>query len=119
MAVTRGQRWRMAFLALALVVTGLLSAGVVWVVQGGLDDFVRRKLIAELERQTDVRAEIDDLRVHLFSTSAEAGRIACFLPGDAQPFFTADRLTAEINVESLWRQAFSLRHLTLDRPALT
>ncbi len=119
MAVTRGQRWRMAFLGLALVITGLLSAGVVWLVQGGLDDFVRRKLIAELERQTDVRAEIGDLRVHLFSTSAEAGRIACFLPGDAQPFFTADRLTAEIHVESLWRQAFSLRHLTLDRPALT
>ncbi len=119
MAVTRGQRWRMAFLGLALVITGLLSAGVVWLVQGGLDDFVRRKLIAELERQTDVRAEIGDLRVHLFSTSAEAGRIACFLPGDAQPFFTADRLTAEIHVESLWRQAFSLRHLTIDRPALT
>lgn len=118
MAVTRGKRWRLAFLGLALVITGLFSAGVVWVVQGGLDGFVRRTLIAELERQTDVRAEIGDLRVHLFSTSAEARRIACFLPGDAQPFFTADRLAAEIHVESLWRQAFSLRHLALDRPTL-
>lgn len=118
MALTRGQRWRMAFLGLALIVTGLLGAGVLWLVQGGLDNFVRRRLIAELERQTDVRAEIGDLHVHLFSTSAEARRIACFLPGDAQPFFTADRLAAEINLESFWRQAFSLRYLAIDRPVL-
>ncbi len=118
MALTRGQRWRMAFLGLALIVTGLLGAGVLWLVHGGLDNFVRRRLIAELERQTDVRAEIGDLHVHLFSTSAEARRIACFLPGDAQPFFTADRLAAEINLESFWRQAFSLRYLAIDRPVL-
>ncbi|MGQ9896998.1 MAG: translocation/assembly module TamB domain-containing protein [Acidobacteriota bacterium] len=118
MTVTRGQRWRMAFLGSALIVAGLLSAGVIWLIQGGLNDFVRRKLIAELECQTDVRASIGDLQVHLFTTSAEARQLALFLPGDTRPFFTADRLVAEINVQSFWQQAFSLRHLAIDRPAL-
>ncbi len=105
-------------LGLALVVTALLTALTVWVTRGGLDDWARRTLIAELERQTDVRADIGELCIHLFSTTVEARRLVCFLPGDTEPFLTADRLTAEIAVESLWRRRFSLRQAALDHPVL-
>ncbi|MCS7078521.1 MAG: translocation/assembly module TamB domain-containing protein [Chloracidobacterium sp.] len=115
----REQTLRLVGLGLALAVVGGLTALTVWVTRGGLDDWARRTLITELERQTDIRADIGELHVHLFSMSVEAVRIACFLPGDAEPFLTADRLTAEIAVESLWRQRFTLRHTALERPKLT
>lgn len=114
----RGRTLRWLGLGLASAVAGLLTGLTLWVTRGGLDDWARRTLVAELERQTDIRAEIGELRIHLFSLSAEAERVACFLPGDAAPFLTAERLTAEIAVESLWRRRFSLRHAALDRPAL-
>ncbi len=118
MTLMRKRTILLALLGMALALSGALALGIRWATTGGLDDWARRRLIAELERQTDIRAEIGELRLHLFSTSVEASRIACFLPGDAEPFLTADRLTAEIAVESLWRQRFSLRQAALDRPAL-
>ncbi|OYT71542.1 MAG: hypothetical protein CFK52_07870 [Chloracidobacterium sp. CP2_5A] len=118
MAFSRGRIIILALLGTLFVLAGALALGVRWVTGGGLDDWARRTLIAELERQTDIRAEIGELRLHLFSTSVEVKRIACFLPGDAEPFLTADRLAAEIAVESLWRQRLSLRQAALDRPTL-
>ncbi|MFQ3588810.1 MAG: translocation/assembly module TamB domain-containing protein [Chloracidobacterium sp.] len=116
--MTRRRIVIIGLLGLTLAMVSLLTWGIVWLNRGGLDDWARRLLIAELERQTDVRAEIGELRVHVFSVSAEARQIACFLPGDTKPFFTADRLAAEVEVESLWRQAFSVRHAALDHPTL-
>ena len=111
--------WKYLLIASGIFLLVFLSA--LWYV--GTDSFqnyVRHKMIAELERITGGHAEIGSLHVIPFRLQVEVRDITVHgkeVSGEA-PLFHADHLYAEMKVVSFLRAEIGFHSLTLENPSV-
>jgi translocation and assembly module TamB len=115
----RRRWWRYLLIAGICAFIALLAAG--WyVTTDSFQSYVRRRLVAELERVTGGRAEIGSFHVIPFRMQVEVrgitvrGREAL----SDIPLFHADHLYAQVKVISFLRAEFGFDSLTLEHPVV-
>jgi translocation and assembly module TamB len=114
------RRWWKYFFMLAGV--GLLGLiGTSWyITTNSFQGYVRRRLVAEVERITGGRAEIGSFHVVPFHMQVEIRNITVHGSEAASdiPLAHADHLVAHVKVISLLRTQFGFHSLTLEHPVI-
>lgn len=104
--------------ALGLVVALLLAVSL-WVSLGGLDDFIKRRLVRDLERM-NVCAEIGDLKLGLrASTVTIEGLVLRVCGSNDEPFARVEKAYVKVDIKDYYQGQFDLRELVLTRPVIT
>jgi len=119
-SATRSRRWWKYGLIVAGV--GLLAvfAGLWYTTTDSFQAYVRRRLIAELERITGGRAQVGSFHVVPFHMQVEVRDVTVHGTEALEdlPLFHADHLFAEVKVISFLRAQFGFHSLTLDHPVI-
>lgn len=113
------RRWK--FLRIAAGVALLLSlAGLWYITTDSFQQYVRRRLIAEVERITGGRAEIGSFHVIPFRMQVEVRDITVHGTEDATevPLAHADSLVAHLKVISFLRAQFGFHSVDLQHPVV-
>jgi translocation and assembly module TamB len=108
------------FLVLAGAGLLLLLAGLWYITTDSFQGYVRRRVVAEVERITGGRAEIGSFHVVPFHMQVEVRDITVH-GGEGSgeiPLAHADHLIAQLKVVSLLRTEFSFHALSLDHPVI-
>src|SRR5580693_6025499 len=95
-------------------------AGLWYTTTDSFQAYVRRRMVAELERITGGRAEIGSFHVVPFHMQVEVRNITVHgreAPTDV-PLVHADHLVAQMKVNSFLRTEFGFHSLTLDHPVV-
>lgn len=111
--------WRYLPFAILLLVLAV-SAGLWYTTTQSFQAYVRRRLIAEVERITGGRAEVGTFHVVPFHLQVEVRNITVHgkeAAGDI-PLAHADSFLAQMKVVSLLRTEFGFTTLTLERPVI-
>ncbi len=118
-AVRPRRRWKYL-----LIVTGtgvlLVLAGLWYTTTDSFQAYVRRRLVAEVERITGGRAEIGSFHVVPFHMQVEVRNITVHgseAPTDV-PLAHADHLVAQMKVNSFLRTEIGFHSLTLEHPVV-
>lgn len=108
-----------------LLITGgvlllIFIAAVYYVTTDSFQNYVRHKMVAELERITGGHAEIGSFHVIPFRMQVEVRNVTVHgsEPSGDVPLFHADHLYAEMKVVSFLRAEFGFHSLTLDHPVV-
>lgn len=115
------RRWKYEYL---LIVAGtgvlLLLAGLWYTTTASFQAYVRRRVVAEVERITGGRAEIGSFHVVPFHLQVEVRNITVHGTEAATdiPLVHADHLVAQMKVISFLRTEFGFYSLTLDHPVV-
>jgi len=107
--------WPAVLLTLVLfAVTGLLLAFEF----GWFDAPIRNAIVSRIQNLTGAQVELDRFHFQLFALRAtlEDFTLHGREPEGTPPLFHADKLVAEIQIDSLWHKKVSLRGLVIDRP---
>ena len=108
------------------VVLGLVLAAVIgvvfWWYQGGLDNYFKKRLIADLA-EMNILAEVDGATIELRPGKVILTDVKLYTPKDvdpatAEPFAMVDQLLAEFEITSLWARTLDIKALTLVQPVL-
>jgi len=113
------RRWRYLLIAFGAVVVALL-AGLWYTTTDSFQAYVRRRMVAELERITGGRAEIGSFHVVPFHMQVEVRDITVHgseAPNDV-PLVHADHLVAQMKVISFLRTEIGFYSLSLDHPVV-
>jgi len=113
------RRWK--YLPIAAGTGLLLLLGGLWyTTTDSFQAYVRRRMVAEVERITGGRAEIGSFHVVPFHMQVEVRDITVHGTESAAdiPFIHADRLVAQMKVVSFLRTEFGFHSLTLDHPVV-
>ena len=117
---TRPPRW-WKFLLLVIAVGLLALLAAIWYsTTNSFQAYVRRRVVAEVERITGGRAEIGSFHVVPFHMQVEVRNIAVHgkeSPADV-PLAHADSLIAKLKVISFLRTEFGFSSVTLERPII-
>ena len=111
--------WKYLLITVAVGVTTLL-AGLWYSTTNSFQAYVRRRMIAEVERITGGRAEIGSFHVVPFHLQVEVRNITVRgkeSPTDV-PLFHADSLLAHLKVISFLRTEFGFYSMTLEHPVV-
>lgn len=111
--------WKFLLLIIAAGLVAILAA--LWYsTTASFQAFVRRRVVAEVERITGGRAEIGSFHVVPFHMQVELRNITVHgkeAPNDA-PLAHADSLVAKLKVISFFRTEFGFYSVVLDHPAI-
>ena len=113
------RRWKYLLIAAGAVVL-LLVVGLWYTTTESFQAYVRRRMVAEVERITGGRAEIGSFHVVPFHLQVEVRNITVHgteAPGDI-PLVHADHLVAQMKVISFLRTEFGFYSLSLDHPVV-
>ena len=116
----RPRRWWKYLLLAGGTAIVLLLAALWYVTTDSFQAYVRRRLVAEVERITGGHAQIGSFHVVPFHMQVEVRDITVHgseAPGDV-PLAHADHLVAQVKVISFLRTEFGFYSLTLDHPVL-
>ncbi len=119
-AARPARRWRKVLLMLAGAAFLSAIALVIYINTESFQSFVRRRLVAEVERITGGRAEIGSVHTVPFRLQAEVRNITVHgreAPTDV-PLAHADRVVARLKVTSLLRSEFAFNGVLLDQPVI-
>ncbi|HWR34666.1 MAG TPA: translocation/assembly module TamB domain-containing protein [Clostridia bacterium] len=107
-----------AVLGLSLLMLVVVAAW--YLTSGRFRDFVRGRLVAQLEQMTGGRVELKTLRWNLSALEVEATDITIhgLESPDELPYAHADRLYARLKIISLLRKEAGLRQITINRPVV-
>ncbi len=113
----RAKRWwkRAALAAL------LAFLAVILVFETGLANrWMRREVIAQIEKMTGGEVELRDFRFHPWSLRAELRELTIHgrEPAGTPPFFHTDFLLVDLRIVSFFGRRIALDQLRLDRPAV-
>ena len=103
-------------LALVIALTVVLGLVAMYVVASGLaDHWARRAIIERLERASGARIELGNVHVEWWNLRVEFDGLTLHgrEPAGTPPLFHADRLRADIHVESFWGRKISLGNMDL------
>jgi translocation and assembly module TamB len=113
------RRWKYLLVALGVVVVAVVGA--FWyATTDSFQAYVRRRMVAEVERITGGRAEIGSFHVVPFHMQVEVRNITVHgseAPTDI-PLVHADHLVAQMKVISFLRAEFGFHSLTLEHPVV-
>lgn len=116
----RLRRW-WKFLLLATVgVVAAVSIGLWYTTTQSFQNYVRRRMVSEIEQMTGGRAELGSFHVVPFHLQVEVRNITVHgkeAPGDI-PLVHADSLVAQMKVVSFLRTEFGFTSLTLGHPRI-
>jgi len=118
-ASRRRRLWKYLLMVFAAGLVAVL-AGLWYTTTDSFQAYVRRRMIAELERITGGRAEIGSFHVVPFHMQVELRDITVHgkeAPTDI-PLVHADHLVAQMKVNSFLRTEFGFHSLTLDHPVV-
>ncbi len=118
-AASRSRWWKILLITVIVLVSGLLF-GLWYTTTQSFQNYVRRRLVAEVERITGGRAEVGSFHVVPFHLQVEVRNITVHgkeAPGDV-PMAHADSLVAQLKVNSFLRTDFGFYSLVLDRPVI-
>ena len=116
---SRSRWWKILLITITAVVTCLLF-GLWYTTTQSFQNYVRRRLVAEVERITGGRAEVGSFHVVPFHLQVEVRNITVHgkeAPGDI-PLAHADSLVAQLKINSLLRSDFGFYSLVLERPVV-
>lgn len=116
----RPRRWWKYLLIIGGVGVLALLAAVWYITTDSFQSYVRRRLVAEVERITGGRAEVGSFHIVPFHMQVEVRNITVHgkeSPSDV-PLAHADSLVAQVKVISFLRTEFGFHALTLDHPVL-
>ena len=117
---TSRSRWWKILLITAVVVVTCVVFGLWYTTTQSFQNYVRRRLVAEVERITGGRAEVGSFHVVPFHLQVEVRNITVHgkeAPGDI-PLAHAESLVAQLKINSLLRSDFGFRSLVLERPVI-
>jgi len=118
-AASRSRWWKILLITTIVGLTCLLF-GLWYTTTQSFQNYVRRRLVAEVERITGGRAEIGSFHVVPFHLQVEVRNITVHgkeAPGEV-PLAHADSLVAQLKVNSLLRSDFGFYSLVLERPVV-
>ena len=111
--------WKYLLIAgAAVLASGLI--GLWYITTDSFQSYVRRRLVAEVERISGGRAEVGSFHVVPFHMQVEVRNITVHgtePPGEL-PLAHADHLIAHVKIISLLRTQFGFHSLTLDHPVI-
>lgn len=111
--------WKFVLIAAGLLV--VVAVSLLWyTTTNSFQNYVRRRMVAELERLTGGRAQIGSFHVVPFHMQVEVRDITVRgseAPGEA-PLLHADHLVAQMKVISFLRTEIGFYSLSLERPVL-
>jgi len=116
----RPRRWWKYLLIVSGVGVLALLAALWYVTTDSFQRYVRRRVVAEIERITGGRAEVGTFHIVPFHMQVEVRNITVHgkeSPSDV-PLAHADSLVAQVKVISFLRTEFGFHALTLDHPVL-
>jgi translocation and assembly module TamB len=108
------------------VVLGLVAIALIgvfyWWYQGGLDNYFKRRLIADLA-EMNILVEVEGATIELRPGKVVLTDLKLFTPKDvdpetAEPFAMVDQLVAEFEITSLWARTLDIKSLTLVQPVV-
>jgi translocation and assembly module TamB len=113
------RRWKYPLIAAGSLIL-LLLAALWYTTTDSFQSYVRRRMIAELERLTGGRAEIGSFHVVPFHMQIEVRDITVHGSEDVNdiPLAHADHLLAHVKVVSFLRTEFGFHSLTLEHPVI-
>jgi translocation and assembly module TamB len=111
--------WKYLLLATGLGVVGVL-AGLWYITTDSFQNYVRKRVVAEVERITGGRAEIGSFHIVPFHMQVEVRNITVHGKEAATdvPLVHADSLVAQVKVISFLRTEFGFHSLTLEHPVI-
>ena len=119
-APARPRGWWKYLLAASVCVVVAVSIGLWYTTTQSFQNYVRRRMISEIEEMTGGRAELGSFHVVPFHLQVEVRNITVRgkeAPGDI-PLIHADSLVAQMKVVSFLRTEFGFTSLTLDHPVI-
>src|SRR5689334_11737219 len=116
----RPRRWWKYVLILGGTGIVLLIAGLWYINTNSFQAYVRRRMVAEVERITGGRAEIGSFHIVPFHMQVEVRNITVHgtEPPTEPPLVHADHLIAQLKLISLLRAEFGFHSLALEHPVL-
>ncbi len=116
----RPRRWWKFALILGGAGIVALLAGLWYINTDSFQQYVRQRMVVELERMTGGRAEIGSFHIVPFHMQVEVRNITVHgtEPPTAPPLFHADHLLAHLKVDSFLRAQFGFHSLELERPVV-
>jgi translocation and assembly module TamB len=116
----RPRRWWKYLLIAGSAVLLLLLIGLWYVSTDSFQNYVRRRMVAEIERVTGGHAEVGSFHVIPFHMQVEVRNITVHGKEALTdvPLFHADHLYAHVKVISLLRAEFGFHSLTLEHPVV-
>ena len=118
-AASRSRWWKVLLITVIVGVT-CLTVGLWYTTTQSFQNYVRRRMVAEVERITGGRAEVGSFHVVPFHLQVEVRNITVHgkeAPGDI-PLAHADSLVAQLKINSLLRTDVGFRSLVLERPVI-
>jgi translocation and assembly module TamB len=116
----RPRRWWKYLLLVTGVGVVAVLAGLYYVTTDSFQNYVRRRVVAEVERITGGRAEVGSFHIVPFHLQVEVRNITVHgkeSPADV-PLVHADSLLAQVKVISFLRTEFGFHSLTLEHPVI-
>ncbi|MGA2348297.1 MAG: hypothetical protein ABSF93_19955, partial [Candidatus Sulfotelmatobacter sp.] len=119
-AATRRRRWWKYLLILSGVGLATLLAALWYITTDSFQSYVRRRIVAEVERITGGRAEAGSFHIVPFHMQVEVRNITVHGREAATdvPLVHVDSLVAHVKVISFLRTEFGFHSLTLDHPVV-
>jgi translocation and assembly module TamB len=113
-------RWRKYALAITAAVAAAILASIFYINTEEFQAFVRRRLIAQVERTTGGRAEVGSFHTIPFRLQVEVRNITVHGRESASdvPLAHADSIVARLRLTSLLRSEFSFEELAIDQPVV-
>jgi translocation and assembly module TamB len=113
----RPKRWLFGALVVVAIIVGLI----VGALESGLaEQWMRRKLVSEIDTRTGMRAEIRAFHFQFWKLHVEIGGLTLhgLEPAGSPPLFHADRINVRVRVLSFLRRQVALDQVVIDRPAV-
>ena len=112
--------WKYLLIAAGVGLVGAVLIGVWYSTTDSFQAYVRRRLVAEVERLTGGRAEIGSFHIVPFHLQVEIRNITVHGKEgpDEVPLAHADSLLAQVKVVSFLRTEFGFTSLSLERPVI-
>ena len=116
--VRRKRKWLRLIVPAFLLL--LIVSAVIYLNSDSFRESVRRRVVAELERTSGGKVELQSFRWKLSKLQFEANGLTIHgLEGsDQAPFLHADRLFAQVQIISFFSQKWGMRLLVIDHPVI-
>ncbi len=116
----RKRRWKRLFLILTLSLLVVIGGLALYINSNSFSEWVRRKVIAEMELVTGGRVEIESLSWSLRRVQFEARGVTIHGSEAAgqTPYLHADRIFAQGKIISVFSREIGLRSLIVDHPVV-
>jgi translocation and assembly module TamB len=118
--VGRPRRWWKYLLLATCIGAGAVLAGLYYITTDSFQNYVRKRMVAEVERITGGRAEVGSFHIVPFHMQAEVRNITVHgkEAPSGTPFIHVDSLVAHVKVISFLRTEFGFHSLSLEHPVV-